>query len=499
MNSVFLKKYRFHIVLFLISILNFIFMLFFSAEKSLWYDDIYQLYFSWNRKFTDMIDSILYIDLNPPLWAIISFIWLKIAPYGTLWLRIPSMLFVASSAFISGLTAKELSGAKAGFLSTLLFSLSPYITIECGYSFRSYGLYIFASAFLIYAYVRKLRTPSKFNRIIFALGVFIVAFTHYFGAILCVFLGISDLLLFIKKKQSISFFIEYLCVAFLELFWVIPQASTITSALSDFWPPRPSALSYLNLFKSLLLDSYIIALFFLVILIIYLISTMKAVRDKTSHMPLEKVGYCKLIFAVIPIIFVLVIVIYCNIRPQSSVWVYRYFVCLYPMLIIFFATSLSDLFEKFKESKTSLTTLSFMLLLILLSNYTIKVAIISNTEYEPFEEVAEIIISEEEIKNGNQVLVYCTVNCGQGWKYYLSKNNTIDISNINLTDNLDYVKDKYALFELFKSYDVIYFYAEHIATLYDEKLYREIKNVLALSHKEIVIDEYRSVYKYVKI
>ena len=86
-----LKKYGFYTAIASVSLAAFVFMVFLAGEKSLWYDDIYQIYFSWNRSFIDTLKIVMQVDLNPPLWAVISFLWLKVAPYGTVWLKLPAI------------------------------------------------------------------------------------------------------------------------------------------------------------------------------------------------------------------------------------------------------------------------------------------------------------------------------------------------------------------------------------------------------------------------
>ena len=499
-----IKKHSFHLGLIGIVAANLIFLLSFAGVRSLWYDDIYQLFFSWNRSFADTMRTVLSVDLNPPLWAVISHFWLKIAPYGTFFVKLPSVLFVSGGVYLCGLAGKELFGKRAGILSAFLFAVSPYVVTECAFSFRAYGLYLFASAFIIYAYARKLKEPTFGNRVLFGIGVFLVAFTHYFGALLYVFLGISDLVLAIKKKQKANFFIEYVSVAVLELFWLVPQVTTITTALSGFWPPRPNILSCLNLFSYLLHESYFIAVIFLIALAFLAVRLVKKVKRKGAETAFESESYAKAAFTLICVLMVAAIAVYCNIRPQSSVWVYRYFFCLYPMLMLLFASAMLDAFElmisrvsKKRERTVGIISVS-LVAVIFLSNYAGTVIYKHSEEFEPFEQVADLIMSEDEVKDGEQVLVYSTVDCGEGFRYYLSRNNTVNTDHIRIMDNVDYVTDKEGLLKALSEYDTVYLYGEHMFTSADSTKLSELKDILSETHKGELIDRERTVYKYVK-
>ena len=488
------KKNCFYIILSAITLTSFIFAVSLSNVKSLWYDDIYQIYFSWNRSFLETMDIVLEVDLNPPLWAVLSHLWLKIAPFGTGWLKLPSILFVSAAIFVVGLIGKELFGKKVGIVSALLFSLSPIMTLDCAYSFRAYGLYLFASALIIYAYIKKIRVPSLKNRIFFGIAVFLIAFTHYFGALLCVFLGISDLILVFMKKQKPSFFIEYVCVAFIELFWFIPQLTTINSALSSFWPSRPTLRSFFNAVKYLMFDSSFLTLVFFASAIYFAISLIKKIK-KTGVKHLCKITvFTKLIFLLLPLFYILLIFIYSNVKPESSVWVDRYFFSLYPMMIIFLGATLVDIYRRLADKsaniRKSITVVSVLLIItVLIPNYAVQVVRKVNTEYEPFEEVAEIIVSRPEILSGEDILVISTINCGKGWEYYLTHNNSRDISNIKTMDLLNYSHAEIT------SYDTVFLYAVHFDGSFSlDKIREEISQ----THVETIIDIEKNIFKYQK-
>ena len=493
-KSSFLKKHGFHIGLLAISLSNLIFLIAFAGVKSLWYDDIYQLFFSWNRSFGESFASVIKTDLNPPLWPFISFLWLKIAPYGTAWLKLPAIILTVASGYIFGLSLKEVFNKRMGLFGAFLFAISPMVALECAYTFRAYGLYLFASSLVVYSYIRKTKNPSAGNRILFGISVFLISFTHYFGAFLCVFLGAFDLILAIRKKQKFNFFIEYVAVAILELAWLIPQITTITDALSDFWPPKPTPLSALDLIRTLLFNSRIVSIIFWILFVLFIISVIKRAKKRGFSVLFSDSLYFRIVFVIIPILMLSATIIYCNINPKSSLWVYRYFFCLYPMLMFSFVSLLFTLIKtvcvkiKRKPGIIFKITSIGLLAVMLVTNYVHWVRREVYYEYEPFEQAAETIMSEQEIKDGKNVIVYSTTDCGRGWMYYLSQNNTVNTDNVSLMDNTHYADDKAALLVALSECNTVYIYAEHMYSEKDRDRFSELRQHMLKTHTETVLD-----------
>lgn len=496
-KSSFLKKHGFHIGLLTISLAHLIFLIAFAGVKSLWHDDIYQLFFSWDRSFKDSFATVLRTDLNPPLWPFISFLWLKIAPYGTAWLKLPATVMTVAAGYVFGLSLKEVFDKRMGLFGAFVFAVSPLIVLESAYTFRAYGLYLFASSLLIYAYIRKTKYPSVQNRVFFGCSVFLISFSHYFGAFLCVFLGAFDLILAIRKKQKFNFFIEYVIVALLELAWLIPQITTITDALSDFWPPTPTLKSAMEMIRTFLHNSRNLSVIFWVLVAVFAVIIIRTLIKKGFSELFEHSLYFRLVFILTPLLMISATVIYCNINPKSSLWVYRYFFCLYPMIMFFLVSMLyaviKELCMKIKGHLGLAVKISSLCLIavMMLINYGKWMKKEIYVIYEPFEHAANVIMAEQEIKDGESVIVYNTTDCGRGWMYYLSRNHKVNTDNISLMDNTNYADDKNALLSSMSECDTVYIYAEHLYTDKDADRFNEIRQHMQATHDETILDDDR--------
>ena len=89
----------------IMTVLSLIVMLRYAGVTSLWFDDLATIRIVDNNlslgKNLDFIrgDAIS----NPPLFYLFAAFWLRVAPYGTLFIKLPSILFSAAGMFFCGI------------------------------------------------------------------------------------------------------------------------------------------------------------------------------------------------------------------------------------------------------------------------------------------------------------------------------------------------------------------------------------------------------------
>lgn len=490
------KKYRFYIILLALSAFSLIYMICYSGIKSLWYDDIYQIYFTWEKTFFEAIEHIKSVDLNPPLWSIFTFFWQKIVPFGTTWLKLPSIIAVSISIILVGLCAKKIFGEKVGLTASILSTLHAGVVIICGFSYRSYGALFLFSSLLIYTFSRRYFAPTLFNRVLFLLSVFLIGFTHYFGALLCVFLAICDFILCLKGKQKKTFIVEYAIVGICELPWLLSQLSNITETFGDFWTSKPTVFEIAKLLKLFTLDSYILLVIFIILAVITVIELIRYFKNKYINENINSFIF-RIIFLTVPSLFVFTIFLYSQLSSGASLWVHRYFYLLIPLVIIFISASLIKLFDVISQrylrsqqkGLVASICLFAVLLGILVPKYLITIHEDTYVEYEPFEQAAEIVMAQPEITSGEQVLVFNTTKCAGGWDYYLGQKNSRDMSNVTLVGLHEYTND------LASSYDTIIIYAVHFDGTFDiDEIIRNLLKTHSFEH----VDAHYSIYKFTK-
>ena len=498
MNSIasFAKKNKFYITIFLLSSLSLVYMICLSGIKSLWYDDIYQIYFTWEKTYAEAMKHVLSVDLNPPFWSTFTYFWQKAVPFGTSWLKLPSMLAVCGGTIFTGLCAKRIFGEKTALLAVILTVLHSGVVITCGYSYRAYGALFLFSSFLIYAYARRYFAPTLFNRVLFCIAVFFIGFTHYFGALLCIFLAACDLVLCIKGKQKKSFIVEYLIVGLCELPWLLAQLSNIQETFSDFWTSKPTFIDLIDVLRKLTLDSYILLAIFVVLAVLTVVETVIAVKNKETIYN-DNCLLFRILFLSIPVLFILLIFVYSQLNSSASLWVSRYFFFLIPLIIVFIAASFvratEAIIERYvkTEKKAIISTVCVFAVIIAIfaPQFFIKVHKDTYIEYEPFEQAAEVVMAQPEINGDGQVLIFNTTKCAGGWDYYLGQKNSREMNNVTLVGLHDYSA------ELAADYDTVIIYAVHFDGSFDEV---EIIDELLNTHHLDFTDFDYNIYKFTK-
>lgn len=456
----FLRDYYFQLSVTAAALLNFIFMVSFSPVRSLWYDDIYQIFFIYDRSFGEMLDVVLKIDMNPPLFHILSYIWIRIVPYGTAWLKLLSEIAVFFSIIVIGYAGKEAYGAKEGIVASVIMSTSTTVILFCGYSFRAYGYVLLFSSLLLLTYIRCRKNPSFKTRTLFFISVFLLAATHYFGMFTCLLLGCFDLIRVIMKKESPKVFLPYIAAALLVLPWYFMHMTTLSQIAHSFWPDAPGFVSFAITVFYMCGQSVVCSIAFPlgIVGVIILICTKRA--DISNIQTLTSV-----ICAFLPTVMLILIFIYSAfINPDGSVWVDRYFITLIPFVMLLSAkTSYNILLFLpyiFKNRERIASVVMTTVIVFLMSATCITVTIIYiYGDTEEFEDTADEIMSQEDIYDSGNVLVFSTTQCGRGWVYYISRGGERDMTNITVAGQNDRID--------FSKYDTIYVYSVHPQNYFD--------------------------------
>ena len=122
--------------------------------NSLRWEEAFSLWMA-NHSVTDMLQWIVRIDQNPPLYYLLLHYWIKVNGDTPYYLRLLSALFGAGTIPVIYLIGKRVSGALVGLMAALFFALSPF-NIRFAHETRMYTLLAFNAAVAIYALVRLL-------------------------------------------------------------------------------------------------------------------------------------------------------------------------------------------------------------------------------------------------------------------------------------------------------------------------------------------------------
>lgn len=437
-----------HFVCGSIAIFAFLFMMHYSSLKSLWADDIAQIHFTnSNLTISEMINRLLAYDVQPPFQSIITAIWLRIAPYGTAWLKLPSEIAVALGIFICGQIGLKTNGRLTAIVYSALAACSSSLIIDAGYSFRPYGFFFLFSSLVLYSFIDRASNYENFDirsTLRYTCVLTLMIYTHYFGLLICIALFFAESYLVAKnRKKSISFIIAYIATALLFSPWAILAMVKSINRFSTFWPDIPTLKSVIGSLTYLLSsnDTLILILIVSITLLAFQIYNKKRIKekfDKSINVQLISI-WC--------IIFVIgVTFIYSSVINRSrSVFVLRYFIGLFPYIFLLLAHGISELCNLVTESKTTFNKNAIQLVIVICFLVTVfqktypAVVHVQNEKYQTWEETADWLYYQPDIFY-ESTLVINTCGWSDGWDYYLThsgkrnKVKRLDASSISQDD-----------------------------------------------------------------
>ena len=431
-----------------------LFMIKFSTLESFWQDEIYQL------TICEECDSVFEVikkyttaDAAPPLFAVISYVWYDIVPYGQKWLLLLCEIMVCIGIYFVALSGKLIKGKTMGIFSCIIAVTSGILVLGCGYEFRQYALLFLTSAITLYLYIVRIRNKEKKSWALLVLyGIFIalLVYSFYLAVIICLGFFMVDIYLIIKKKIKPVSIISYFIGGALFLPWAAARYLALKNIgvgvlPNSFWPEKPDPESIKHVLYYINSGDVTSILLFTggAALIITLI-VLQCFRRKNFN---EEHIIC-FSFLWIPFFYSAIIYIYSTIiNPSASLWVDRYFLCLLPYAILisaygltYFSNIMANAISNDNKAIKRIAVV-FFLSLFLLTYFGINAA--GNVIYDqkqkrdPFREAADWLVEETKITSNDVAVYVCKPNNqSMAWnEYYVSKKGKREkIKNLNPSD-----------------------------------------------------------------
>ena len=326
-------------------LLNFALLSMNSHKSSLWSDDLAQIHYAAPpNTFSQMINKILFNDpTTPPLMFILQFVWFKIVPYGTFWLRLPSIVLYCISILLSAKLGNMLSGKKLSVLYAIFAGSSYFIMVQSGYSLRPYALFLICSFFALLQFsnrIFKLENLSRKDNISYSLSILLLLYSHYFGIFICVAFFATDFMLAFFNKAKFKLLQAYILPAMILLPWLTIGVITADNVFETFWPPVPTLTSMLHVIKTL---SGIQGIFLVVLLLTIIYTCCRICNGLIRDETLNKIDIVRFAaFLVIVLSFLIVYVYSAYLRPDRSVFTARYFIGVFPMSILLISSGIEQ-------------------------------------------------------------------------------------------------------------------------------------------------------------
>jgi len=405
------------------------FMLAFASKQSFWLDEL-----DWTigiisgkaifngRLFTPMFQILLEQGYNLPLYYIIMKPLYELLPYGETFLLIPSILFVIAGIVIMGKAGKITGGIDIGFFAVCIAVSSTTLIIYGGWELRPYSITFCFSSLALLMYIKRLKTETNKNILLYGVSLVLLLYCHWFGSILALFYAFTDLCLYFRKKISLKCIFAYILAGILFLPWFLMMIFHLVSDLSSYWSRIPSVIEPIKTVSWLLSNTWLYCLLFGIGFILILLRNIRANKKETP-------GVSRIwLFMGIGIIWtILPVYIYSRFINQSgSFYVQRYFFVILPHIFLINAYGFSETFYTLQHSffmtvnkkKLLYCTVIALFCLTFFQNYQKAYSNRSSTR-EPYREAAEYL-SKDNHTVSRDSLIICSG--GSAWiEYYFNK------------------------------------------------------------------------------
>lgn len=385
--------------------------------------------------FFDKINGILAEDpTNVPVFYLILYVWIKLFGYAANTMRILPEICGALFVFFAGLIGEKIGNKKMGIIAAIVAGTSLQL-VYVSYQIRAYSMLMMFSAIAFYAFLR--RTSQWKSIILYTVSLLLLSYTHFFGVLVCAGLGSIDILNILLKKREKKYLLCYVIYACLFVPYLVLAFIRANDMWAVFWPPVPTYRDIFSMIRNMCpgvgvsWGAYIFAFVFFV----YLIFVVESLKKKECQFVQSEIFTCFwVIYAVIAVGF-----LYSKyIKPQSSVWVYRYFLVLFPFVVSVVSYGIWKGLDYIQERAGWGRTIFIGFVLFLGCVYTY-----TNIGYEidhpneivggskNYEKLTEYIMETQDVKEqGTLVYMGYPDRYFEGWKQYASQGGKIALPNL---------------------------------------------------------------------
>ncbi|MDR1638576.1 MAG: glycosyltransferase family 39 protein [Clostridiales bacterium] len=402
----------------------------FSSAQSFWVDEL-----DWtigkvaNMTFLDITKQLLRDGYNMPLYYYALAVIYPLVPYGEGYLLSLGIVFVIIGIIILYFAAREMGGEKLGFIALCIASISSVLMSQGGWECRPYAFYFCFSALTLLFYVKRLKNENWGNILGFSVAMILLAYSHWFGAMILMFYAMSDLFLFVRKKINIRCIVSYLIAGAIILPWFVMMLLTVKSNLSSYWAGVPGLLRPVTTIRWLLSSNTLTFIVFAIAVAIMTAVLIQNILSKEWNVNLF--AWIQMLLSAV--FMIAATLIYSKfINPKGSIYVERYFFALVPQLILISAFGIQSAERLIKNDKSPekrpnlIMYFAGFIVIVGISNYSFAILNITSL-YEPYREAALYVENDEDAYLDKTVVVASTG--GKSWIEYYFKKRGADIPN----------------------------------------------------------------------
>ncbi len=291
-----------------------------EISSSFWSDETYAAYYAGNPSLP--WTSVFYDPGNPPLFFIMSKIWISLFGYEPYSTRLLTVIFSLASIYL----IYYLSGkTKAGVFASFLFSVNIY-SIITAQEFRCYSFAIFSVLLISIVFFNLLKNPNRKNFISYFVLAVLMFNVHYYLTFILASLFILGMI-FLKEKRLNFLFVNILSFLSFLPFLIITglNKGLYNDGFNNFnFPDFAFYLDVIQKFQGKIIP--------FIILLSALLFLIKPVKEKIlKDDKLLNLFFYSLYLIISVFIFTF---LFSYIKPLTRDW---YFVVLLPFFIIVFS------------------------------------------------------------------------------------------------------------------------------------------------------------------
>lgn len=326
--------------------------------QSLWMDEIYTLNVaSQKHSFSQIITEVNLRESFPYLYFFIMNTMFTLFGDTSIVARIPSVIFGIAAVWMMYKLGKETYSKKVGLIAALLFTFNEYAIFH-SQDARAYSLYLLCLLFSFYRLVIFLKNNSQKNMVWFGVSAGLLLNANFFSVINVTNQGF--ILLFVlfslDKSERLAYFKRLLIIAGIILLFFIPNLYKfyLVTQFKSSWIPAPTNEGLTNILKEFISVSEILVFIYGILFTFFIIKVFNQKRTQDIKEIISK----KLVFNYLLIfswISFVVAVILLKSYLSSSLYVSRYFISVFPPIIL--AISIALVSIKNNQIRTSFLSL----------------------------------------------------------------------------------------------------------------------------------------------
>lgn len=176
-----------HVIITIIigAVIAMIISLLIGLRQSVWFDEAYSILLA--KQSVSQLLHLTAIDTHPPLYYLLLKGWASVFGWSELALRTLSVLAMGGAAFLAGMLAKRLFGARIALVAMIFVVLSPFL-LRYGFEIRMYSIGSLVGIAATYVLILALDSRDRARRLwlyaIYAALVAIGMYTLYYTALL---------------------------------------------------------------------------------------------------------------------------------------------------------------------------------------------------------------------------------------------------------------------------------------------------------------------------